>query len=112
MRSIVMVVLLLVLAGCKTMQPVAHDDWKLAGQVEPGDRVEVVTTDGRTESFVVTEVTDDALVGSDVRVERTDIAQLRVRAVHKGRTIGAAVGGAAIWTWMVLIAATASLLGG
>lgn len=113
MRWILLLFLLVLAGGCKTMQPVAHDDWEsLPGQVEAGDTVEVVTTDGRTETFVVTAVTDDALEGRDVRVARTDIAQLRVRAVHKGRTFGAAAGGAAIWILMLIGASSAALLSG
>jgi len=70
MRLCLLLGLLLLLGACKTMQPVAHDDLsRLQGQVERGDRVEVVTTDGRTLRFTVTEVTADALVGGDVAAD-------------------------------------------
>lgn len=104
---------LMLLAGCRTMQTVDHGRWEsLPGTVGPGDRVEVVTRDGRVESFVVTEVTADALVGANTRVARDDIARLQVNAVHKGRTFGAAFGAAGTVLLLVLASAMASLLGG
>lgn len=105
--------LLLLLSGCRTLQTVDHERWSaLPGTVEAGDRVEVTTRDGRVQSFVVTEVTPDALVGANVRIPREDIGQLKVHAVHKGRTFGAAFGGAGVALLLVLAAAFASLLGG
>lgn len=114
MRAIMlMAIVVLMLSGCRTMQAVDHSRWDaLPGTVGPGDRVEVVTRDGRVATFVVTEVTPDALVGADVRVAREDITRLQVNAVHKGRTFGAAFGGAAAALLLVLGAAMASLLGG
>lgn len=113
MRIFGVVVLLVLLCGCRTMQPVEYGNWaSLAGQVEAGDRVEVVTTDGRALDFVVVEVTDDALVGQDVRVPRGEIAQLRVEAVSKGRTFGAAFGAGAVWILMLVGASAAAILSG
>lgn len=115
MRAItaVMMLLMLLLSGCKTMQAVEHGNWdSLKGQVTAGDTVEVVTRGGEVRKFVVTEVTPDALVGSDTRIAREDITRLQVNAVHKGRTFGAAFGAAGTILIIVLAAATASLLGG
>jgi hypothetical protein len=113
MRLCLLLGLLLLLGACKTMQPVAHDDLsRLQGQVERGDRVEVVTTDGRTLQFTVTEVTADALVGDDVRVAQPEIATLRVKAVNKPRTFGAAFGGAGALVLILLGIALGGLMGG
>jgi predicted small secreted protein len=113
LKLLCLAVLLATLAGCKTMQMVGHDQWSdVTAKVAAGDTVEVVTTDGRVETFVVTEVTADALVGSDIRVAREEISRLQVRAVHKGRTFGAAFGGAGALFIILLAAATASALGG
>jgi hypothetical protein len=113
MRLLLILLLLLLLGGCKTMQAVPHDDLsKLQGQVERGDRVEVVTTDGRTLDFTVTEVTADALAGDNVRVEQPEIASLRVKAVSKPRTFGAAFGGAGTLVLILLGIAMGGLMGG
>lgn len=108
-----MMVFVLLLSGCRTMQVVEHGDWSsLEGKVTAGDTVEVVTRDGRVETFVVTEVTPDALVGANTRIAREDISRLQVNAVHKGRTFGAAFGGAGALLAILAAAAFASLLGG
>lgn len=115
MRLITVIVLMfsMLLSGCHTMQAVEHSDWStLKGRVEAGDTVEVVTTDGRNEKFVVTEVTPDALIGADTRIAREDISSLKVNQVHKGRTFGAAFGGAGVVIGILFALATASLLGG
>ncbi|HSM10373.1 MAG TPA: hypothetical protein VK827_02225 [Lysobacter sp.] len=103
----------MLLSGCRTMRTVEHSDWSaLKGRVEAGDQVEVVTTDGRVEKFVVTQVTPDALVGADTRIASEDIARLQVNEVSKGRTFGAAFGGAGAVLLILMAAAMASLLGG
>lgn len=111
--TVMLMVFVLFATGCRTMQPVDHGNWSsLQGQVKAGDTVEVVTRDGQVRTFLVTEVTPDALVGADTRVAQEDITRLRVDAVHKGRTFGAAFGGAATAFLILLAAATASALGG
>ena len=113
MRLCFVLLLMLLLGGCKTLQTVPHDDLsKLQGQVERGDQVEVVTTDGRTLDFTVTEVTADALVGADVRVAQAEIARLQVKAVSKPRTFGAAFGGAGIVVMILFAIALGGLMGG
>lgn len=110
---VVLMLFVMLLAGCRTVQTVDHEKWSaLPGTVEAGDRVEVTTRDGRVQTFVVTEVAPDALVGAGVRIPREDISQLRVHAVHKGRTFGAAFGGAGLALLLVLGAAFASVIGG
>ncbi|CAN5716791.1 hypothetical protein BH23PSE2_BH23PSE2_02110 [soil metagenome] len=113
LKLLCLTILLAGITGCKTMQTVSHDQWSdVTRQVEAGDTVEVVTTDGQVQTFVVTEVTADALVGGDMRIAKEDISRLQVRAVHKGRTFGAAFGGAGAVLIIVLAAATAAVLGG
>lgn len=113
MRLCLLLGLLLLLGACKTMQAVPHDDLsRLQGQVERGDRVEVVTTDGRTLQFTVTEVTADAIAGDDVRVAQPEIASLRVKAVSKPRTFGAAFGGAGVLVLVLIGIALGGLMGG
>lgn len=113
MMKLLMLLFVLLLAGCRTMQTVDHGNWaSLPGTVEAGDRVEVLTRDGSVNTFVVTEVTPDALVGADVRIAREDITRLQVHAVSKGRTFGAAFGSAGVVLLLVLASAFASMLGG
>ena len=111
--TVIMMMSVLLVSGCRTMQVVEHSDWSsLQGKVQSGDTVEVVTRDGRVEKFVVTEVTPDALVGANTRIAREDISRLQINAVHKGRTFGAAFGGAGALLIILIGAATAAALGG
>jgi len=113
MRIFSVLMLLVVLCGCQTMRIVDHGNWSsLKGQVEAGDTVEVVTTDGRVLNFVVTEVTEDALVSADARVPRAEISRLQVLTVHKGKTFGATFGAGAVAVGIMILAAAASLMGG
>lgn len=113
LMTVTMLMMFMLLTGCRTMRAVEHGDWSsLKGRVEAGDTVEVVTTDGRVEKFVVTEVTPDALVGADTRIARDDISRLQVSEVHKGRTFGAAFGSAGAVLVILMALTFASLLGG
>ena len=104
---------IMLLSGCSTMQAVGHSKGSsLAGQVTAGDTVKVVTSDGQIRKFVVTEITPDELVGGDTRIARADITRLQVKAIHNGRTFGAAFGAAATVLIIVLAAAAASVVAG
>ena len=104
---------LLLLVGCKTMQAVPHDDLSsLQGRVERGDQVQVQTTDGRALDFVVTEVGPDGLAGDGVRVAPDEIASLKVKAVSKPRTFGAAFAGAGALVMILIGIAVGGLMGG
>ena len=88
-RGVTAVVLVAVVVGCTTTQPI---DLGAAGgfttQVEPEDRVSIVTTDGRQLAFGVVAVEPDAVVGADVRVERHEIAEIEVTSFSPARTAG------------------------
>ena len=88
-RGIAAVVLVAMVVGCTTTRPI---DLGAAGglttQVEPQDRVSIVTTDGRKLAFEVVAVEPDAVVGKDVRVERDEIAELEVTSFSPARTAG------------------------
>jgi hypothetical protein len=88
-RGVAAVVLGAFVVGCTTTRPI---DLGAAGgfttQVEPEDRVSIVTTDGRKLAFEVVAVEPDAVVGADVRVERHEIAQLEVTSLSPARTAG------------------------
>lgn len=89
--------------ACTTMRPIAPDasGEQVRSALKPGDTVHVVTKDGASRSFAVTEVGASSLVGKTVRmwvggsdtpgvpveVPYTDIAQIEVRRVKALPTI-------------------------
>ena len=88
-RGVAALLVVALVVGCTTTQPIdlgaAYD---LTTQVEPEDRVSIVTTDGRKLDFEVVAVEPDAVVGVDVRVERQEIAELEVTSLSAARTAG------------------------
>jgi hypothetical protein len=60
--------------------------------IKPGDTVKIVTKDKEETSFVVVEVTDEAIVGESETVLFTDITKLQKQTVS---------GGENFWIWML-----------
>lgn len=85
MRRVVALVssVCLFLQGCMSLQTVqVPQDGSGPAAVQVGDTVEVATHAGQVHRFQVTEVTNEALVGKDLRIAYTDISDLK--AAHKG----------------------------
>jgi hypothetical protein len=95
-------------ASCTTMRPVDAPqlDATLAA-LEPGDRVSVLTRSGWRENLYVVAMTPTALeletFGDErVTVNRTDLWELRVPVVSRGKRI-AIIGGIATAAWFMLL---------
>ena len=75
------------LQGCMSLQgvnvPRARNE---RADVRVGETVEVTTRDASPQRFKVTEVTDDALVGENVRVAYADMTSLQVRRGDEGQS--------------------------
>lgn len=107
---------LLVLAGCTSLQHVAVDPEVLrdrirAGEVvRAGDRIAVTTEDGTQYAFTVAHVDADALSGDGFLVPIDRIATLRTERIDVVRTAGAAGGAVAAAYVAAAIAAFLSVL--
>ena len=107
---------LLALAGCTSLQPVAADQEVLrdrirAGElVRAGDRIAVTTEDGTQYAFTVAHVDADALSGEGFQVPIDRIATLRTERIDVVRTAGAAGGAVASAYIAAAIAAFLSVL--
>ena len=94
-----MVVALLLLWGCTTVQraslpPDALQDGIRAGElVKAGDRIAVLTVSRGEREFVVTDVGEDVIRGDGEEVSIDDVVGLEVRKVAPGRTALAVFGG-------------------
>jgi hypothetical protein len=94
----------LFLQGCATMQPVqVPQTGSGPAAVQVGDTVELTTRAGREHRFPVTEVTDDALVGKDIRVAYADIADLKIASKDeaKSKSVMWVLGGVALVALLV-----------
>lgn len=98
-------------AGCATMEPVYPARKIIMQTVHTGDHVRIATRNGTLAEFKVTEVDLDGLAGTDQRVPYDDIVQLEVRKVHSGKTTGLVlgiVGGVAAALFVILLVVVAS----
>ncbi|HLT00804.1 MAG TPA: hypothetical protein VK001_01450 [Geminicoccaceae bacterium] len=95
LRSAAILVLVCFLVACTTTRTVDLGAAPaLAQEVRPGDRVAIITGDGRELAFEVVRVEDDVLVGATERVPQDEIARLEVTHFSPWRTAGMAGGGA------------------
>ncbi len=100
--KVVVVVAILTLTGCTSLQDVGLSSQELqarirAGElVEAGDRVALRTADGRDFVMKVVEVNRESLRGDAAEVLIDDIVMLRVERIDPMRSAGAAAGGAVI----------------
>jgi hypothetical protein len=95
------------LTSCTSLQGVTLPSAERPSQlpaVKPGETVVLTTRSGQTQSFEVTAVEADALVGKNIRVPYADIATLNVRRFNSARTGIVAIVVGAIALIAVLVA--------
>jgi len=93
----------LISASCASHTAVYPEPVNIQSVIKPGDTVKIVTKDNEETSFVVVEVTDEAIVGESETVLFTDITKLQEQTVSAGKnfliisiiTLGVAAGAAA-----------------
>ena len=81
---------LVFVAGCKIYRQVPLD--AIDAEIELGDRVRVVETDGSKAAFEVTSVDDEALGGTGVRIPRSEIRSIEVERIAPWRSLFAGLG--------------------
>jgi hypothetical protein len=101
--TVIFLTLSLISASCASHTAVYPEPVNIQSVIQPGDTVKIVTKDNEETSFVVVEVTDEAIVGESETVLFTDITKLQEQTVSAGEnfliitimTLGVAAGGAA-----------------
>jgi len=76
------------LGSCASHTAVYPDPVNIQSVIKPGDTVIVMTKDNQETEFVVTEVTDEAIVGENQKVLFIDIAKLQEQTVSAGENFG------------------------
>lgn len=115
-RNALVWLLILAFSGCTSMRTVERTDDERAPAVEVGDRVRVVTRDGRELEFTVTRIDGDVLVGNgsrnrargtgadEFRIPFQDVALVQVESFDGWRTAGLVAGSALlVYTAMALV---------
>lgn len=102
MKRLLVAFLVILLAGCSSMQPVSvHDlaDAEAPAEIVVGDRVEVITKDSEKFEFTVSEINAVGLGGKFGFIPYERMRQLSVRRPGSGSDAGLE------WLWAVLGAA-------
>ena len=101
----------LFLTGCTTMHRVAlPTSASSTSAIHVGDHVQVLTKAGQTLSFTVSQIEPAALVGENVRVAFSNIADLHVRRADHGKTARFATA-AVLLTGLVILISYAAKFG-
>lgn len=77
----------LLFASCTTHRSVEANNLNIQTHIQPGDKVRVITKDDKESEFVVTEVTDEAIVGENENLMFSNIAQLEEVSTPNGAKI-------------------------
>jgi hypothetical protein len=99
MNRLLLLILVLLLAGCSSMQPVSvHDlaDAEAPAEIVVGDRVEVITKDGEKFEFTVSEINAVGLGGKFGFIPYERMRKLSVRRPGSESDSGL------YWLWAVL----------
>jgi hypothetical protein len=91
---VVLGLILLLIGGCTTLQPVANVPSDLSqhygdgGVLKPGDRVVIQTVAGGTHSFRVSSVHDGVIYGEHDSVPFSEVASIQRRETSAPKTTG------------------------
>jgi len=92
MKLISAMVVVLILTGCSTMTPVEmtpdqlHDQISAGDVLSEGEKVKIVTVDGKTHKFKVSSITDVSIIGDDIEVPIADIIAIETKEFSGGKT--------------------------
>jgi hypothetical protein len=116
MKPLSILIVILAVAGCTSMKPVAmppdqlHEGISAGEIINEGDKVKIVTTDGQTHQFRVTAVDDESVVGNSIEVPITDIVTLKTKE-YSGDKTAVLVGGSSVIFVILGIAASSMVMG-
>ncbi len=102
MKQLILALLLLNLTACSSMQTVSISDLEdpdIPGEIQHGDRVEVVTRDSEKMEFAVTDINTEGIGGKFGFIPFENIRRLRVQRPGSGS------GNSANWIWGIIGAA-------
>ncbi len=86
--ALMLLVFCLISASCASHTAVYPEPVNIQSVIQPGDTVKIVTKDNQETEFVVTEVTDEAIVGENQKLLFTDIIKLQEQTVSAGENFG------------------------
>ena len=118
MKIVMIVVMIFVLGGCTSMQPVEMQPVQLQKELVAGDIVDIgetvklVTADGKEHKFKVASIGNDHISGKNEDILIKDIVAVETREFSAGKTAVLAAGSAAALAYLLEAAAGAAFLAG
>lgn len=113
MKALLVIASLLICTACTSMKPVQRSPHSLPEQIiqdnliQPGNRVNIETTDGKYHEFQVTEVTSERISGDTTEIAIADVVAVQIL---EATTLGKAVVGTAVLAMSVAFWAAVSAL--
>jgi hypothetical protein len=97
MRCLIILITLICVAGCTTLQPIAGTSLELqerinsAALLKAGDRVLIVTADNANHAFKVTDVGAGLIKGGAITIPVDQVASVEKRQFSTGKTVALVV---------------------
>ena len=107
--------IILLIGGCSTVKPLEMPPEQVQKKISAGeifgvgDKVKVATSDGEVYDFKVTAVTNQHILGDEVKIPIDEIVAIETREFSAGKTAALAGGTVALWAIIVAVALGGSL---
>ena len=85
-NSVVLVLIIQIASGCTSFRPLPDEKNALEQAVKPGDKVRVITRDGKEMEFLVTQIANERIEGPRQGVAVDDIAKIERREFSVWKT--------------------------
>ncbi len=82
--ALILIVFSFIIGSCASHVAVHPEPINIQSVIEPGDTVRIVTKDNQETEFVVTEVTDEYIIGENIKVPLKDIKGIEEETVSAG----------------------------
>ena len=101
---------ILLMSGCSTVKPVEMTPEQVqqkisAGElIAVGDKVKVATTDDEVYDFKVTAVTNQQILGDEIKIPIDKVVAIETKRFSAGKTAALAGGTVVLWAIIVAVA--------
>ena len=101
---------ILMMSGCSTVKPVEMTPEQVQQKISAGeliaigDKIKVATTDGEVYDFKVTAVTNQQILGDEIKIPIDEVVAIETREFSAGKTAALAGGTVVLWAIIVAVA--------
>ena len=98
MRLVSILIVIIIVTGCTSMNPIELSPDQLQNRISTGelihegDTVRITTTEGKKHKFEVSAITDGRIVGKGTEVPIVDITAVEIKDHSDGKSVGLSIG--------------------